>query len=375
MLLSIVCYNTVAGIDVRLRPCANALRCKACQAQPQQFQTGFSIIPAMRRFLSIFVQFLLIAGIFGFLFWNAAATTDADGKNIFTVLCEQPKRWHFLTVAFGIQLFAVAITFIRWRWLLQTLGLQCSRREAFRLGFLGLILNLAPLGIVGGDAVKAVLIAQKNPHFKPQAVASVFIDRFIGLLVMFICGSLLICYTGFYARPEVIAQTLTHCVFAFTAAGLLGTGIVFLPFFAKGHCERLIEKIPLCGTLGSKLVQALLLYRNHKRCLLISSLITILVHLSFGVSLYWAAIALFPSVPNLVDHIMLHNVTNLTSMIPLAAGPYELVLEQLYRLEGMNAGMGFIVSLMFRLITIFVAAAGMIYYVAVKMDRQSKLPP
>jgi len=29
---------TVAGIGVRLRPCANALRCKACQVQPQHFK-------------------------------------------------------------------------------------------------------------------------------------------------------------------------------------------------------------------------------------------------------------------------------------------------------------------------------------------------
>ena len=42
-LQSLLCY-TVAGIGVRLRPCANALRCKACQVQPRQFQTGFSII-------------------------------------------------------------------------------------------------------------------------------------------------------------------------------------------------------------------------------------------------------------------------------------------------------------------------------------------
>ena len=34
---------TVAGIGVRLRSCTNALRCKACQVQPRQFQTGFSI--------------------------------------------------------------------------------------------------------------------------------------------------------------------------------------------------------------------------------------------------------------------------------------------------------------------------------------------
>jgi hypothetical protein len=196
-----------------------------------------------------------------------------------------------------------------------------------------------------------------------QAVASVIIDRFIGLLVMFICGSLLICYTGFYARPELIAKTFTHLVFAFTAAGLLGTGIVFLPFFAKGHFERLIEKIPLVGTLGSKLIQALLIYHNHKRCLLQSSLITIFVHLSFGLSLYWIAIALFPSVPDLVDHVMLHNVANLTSMIPLAAGPYELALDKLYyQIFAKSVGMGLIVSLMFRLTTIFVAVTGMIYY-------------
>jgi uncharacterized protein (TIRG00374 family) len=322
----------------------------------------------MKRFLYISLQVGLIAGIFGFLFWNAAAT-DTEGKNIFTVLCEQPKRWHFLAAAFLIQLFAVAITFIRWRWLVRTLGLECSRRDAFRLGFLGLMLNLAPLGIVGGDAVKAVLIAQKNPDYKSQAVASVFIDRLLGLLVMFICGSLFIVWTGFYARPEIVAQTFTHIVFAFTAMGILGTGIVFLPFFAKGHFERLIEKIPFCGNLLSKLVRSLLLYRNHKRCLLLSCLITIFVHTSFGMSLYWAAMALFPSAPDGVHHIMLHNVTNLTSMIPLAAGPYELVLEQLYQLYGKPVGMGLVVSLMFRLTTIGVAVAGIIYYYAANANK------
>jgi uncharacterized protein (TIRG00374 family) len=318
----------------------------------------------MRWFLKVFLQFLLIVSIFVFLFWNAAASTDADGKNIFTVLCEQPKRWHFLAAAFFIQIAAVSITFIRWRWLVQTLGLNCSYREAFRLGSLGLMLNLAPLGIVGGDAVKAVLIAQKNPDRKSQAVASVLIDRYLGLLVMFICGTLLICYTGFYARPEIIAKTFTHLVFAFTAAGLLGTGIVFLPFFEKGHVERLIEKIPLCGKFGSKLVQALLLYRRHIGCLIQSCAITFFVHIFFGLSLYWVAVALFPSppAPDLVNQVMLHNVTNLTSMIPLAAGPYELVLEQLYKLYGMNVGAGLIVSLLFRLVAIFVALTGMIYY-------------
>jgi hypothetical protein len=226
------------------------------------------------------------------------------------------------------------------------------------------MLNLAPLGVVGGDAVKAVLIAQRNPDYKSQAVASVFIDRLLGLLVMIIIGSILIIYTGFYplAKLNIVTQTFADLVIIFTVVGVLGTAIVFLPFFAKGHVERLIEKVPLCGKLFSKLIQALLTYRNHKRCLFWSCLITILVHLSFGLSLYWIAIALFPSAPDGINHIMLHNVTNLTSMIPLAAGPYELVLEQLYQLYGKNVGMGLIVSLMFRLTAILVAVVGIIYY-------------
>jgi hypothetical protein len=224
------------------------------------------------------------------------------------------------------------------------------------------MLNLAPLGIVGGDAVKAVLIAQRNPDHKAQAVASIFIDRFIGLLVLFICGAVFVCWTGFVFRTEILAQTFTHLVFAFTAVSLIGTGIVFLPFFAKGHFERLIEKIPLCGKLLGKFAQALLLYRNHKRCLLQCCLLSLLAHIVAGVSVYWMASGLFLSVPNVANHIMLHNVANMATMIPLAAGPYEFFLEQLYYLLTMSVGMGLVVALMYRLTMIAIAIVGIIYY-------------
>ena len=316
----------------------------------------------MKRFLGVFLQFVLIAGIFGFLFWNATSATDDEGKNIFTLLSEQPKRWHFIVAALFAQLFTVVVTFIRWRWLVRTLGLECSYRESFQFGFLSFMLNLAPLGIVGGDAVKAVLIAQRNPNYKSQAIASVFIDRFIGLLVMFIVGSIFVCWTGFVYRTEIFAQTLTHLVFGLTAVSLVCTGIAFLPFFAKGNFERLIEKIPIVGKLAGKLTNALLLYRNHKRCLLYCCLITFFVHISLGLSVYWIATGLFLSVPDAGNHIMFHSVANLTSMIPLAAGPYEWVLEQLYQMCAMNVGMGLIVALMYRLTTVCTAALGMGYY-------------
>ncbi|MDR2705578.1 MAG: flippase-like domain-containing protein [Planctomycetaceae bacterium] len=314
-------------------------------------------------------KFALILGIFGFLFWNASKATDADGKNVFELLWEQPKRWDLLGAAFLVQLFAVSTTIFRWRWLVQTLGLTLSVKDAFRLGFLGLMLNLAPMGIVGGDLIKSYLIAKKNPDYMSQAVASVIVDRIVGLLVMFLCGSIFVCLTGFAFRQEVLARTFSQIVFILTGIGYICVGIVFLPFFSKGHVERLLAKIPFCGSTLEKLTRSFLLYRNRKICLLKAFAITFLVHIPFGISLYLIAQGLFGSVPNLIDHIMLYNVVNLTAMIPLAAGPFEFVLEQVYPLfsvDGvkMGIGIGLVVALGYRLISILVAGLGIIYYLS-----------
>ncbi|MDR1141400.1 MAG: flippase-like domain-containing protein [Planctomycetaceae bacterium] len=311
----------------------------------------------------------LIFGIFGFLFWNASKATDANGKNVFELLWEQPKNWELLVTAFFAQLFAVTVTILRWRCLVRTLGLVLSVKDAFRLGFLGLMLNLAPMGIVGGDLVKGYLIAKKNPDYMSQAIASVIVDRIIGLLVMFLCGTIFVLATGFAFRQEILARTFSQLVFILTGIGGACVGIVFLPFFSKGHLERLLAKIPFCGDLLEKLTRSFLLYRNHKICLLKTFAITFLVHIPFGISLYLIAKGLFGSVPNLIDHIMLYNVVNLTAMIPLAAGPFEFVLEQIYPLfsvDGtkMGVGIGLVVALGYRLISILVAGLGIAYYLS-----------
>ena len=55
-------------------------------------------------------------------------------------------------------------------------------------------------------------------------------------------------------------------------------------------------------------------------------------------------------------------------MIPLAAGPYEMVLNELYPLLSgkPKPGIGLFVALGFRFIAILVAAIGVLYYLASK---------
>ena|GEM_PF-1890402 len=324
----------------------------------------------MNRLLNIFIQLLLISGIFGFLFWSAFTPIDSDGKNIFTLLLEQSIRWEFLFAALLSQILTQIMIAMRFYWLLRSLGLKCSYHNALRVNMYSLIFSLAPLGGAVADIARAVMIAQKNPEYEPQAAASTLIDRLLGLVILSVIGAVLICWTGMYARTEVTAQAFTLLTFIFAAAGLFGAGIAFLPFFAKGHLERVVEKVPLCGKFAGQFIQALFLYQNHKRCLAACTLITIPAQIIYGMSLFFIAMALFPTALDSIYHVTFHPCANLTTLIPLAAGPYEFAMEQLYVLYGMPAGTGLIISLSARLLLTSIAIAGIICYWIIQ--RQSR---
>ena len=68
--------------------------------------------------------------------------------------------------------------------------------DAFRLGFLGYLFNFVSLGSVGGDLFKAVFIAREQHGKRAEAVATVVIDRVIGLYVLFFVASVAALATG-----------------------------------------------------------------------------------------------------------------------------------------------------------------------------------
>ncbi|GHT11649.1 hypothetical protein FACS1894170_05500 [Planctomycetales bacterium] len=277
------------------------------------------------------------------------------------VFLEQPKRWDFLAGAFFIHVLAAAVTFVRWRWLVRTFNMQCSHFDAQRLGFLGIFINLTPLGIVGGDGAKAFLLGQKNPEHRSQAVASVIVDRLLGLYVLFLYGTATVLLTGIAFRPELLAKTASYTVFACTAIGTLGIISIFTPLFTSGHFENYLQKLPYIGAPLAKLSLAMLMYRFRKRCLLKAAAASFLVHLLASVSMYLTARSFFGTVPNFLDHLMLYSVLQLVLMIP-AAGPFELVFEEMYhQLFGMYAGTGLIVALGIRVITTLVCCVGGIF--------------
>ena len=75
-------------------------------------------------------------------------------------------------------------------------------RDAIRISFWGYLLNMAPLGIVGGDVVKAVMLDHEYPHYRAKALASVLFDRVVGLYLLFVVASVALLMTGFW-RTDV----------------------------------------------------------------------------------------------------------------------------------------------------------------------------
>jgi uncharacterized protein (TIRG00374 family) len=315
---------------------------------------------SVRRLLGIVCQALLIIFILGFLFWQAAGNPE------FYKMLGRDKRWGFLFLAVVCNLSSVMITFLRWRWLVRVLDIPFSYREMLRISSIGYLFNLAPAGIVSGDLIKIFLLARRYQGVNERITASVLIDRVIGLYVMFLVSCTAIFVTGFYNRPETIARVSTQIVLTLTIIASVCILLAMLPGVSGSTIRNSLKRIPYCGHFLAKMLEAFNVYRSHLLTLLVSMIVTFPVHILQSWCIWSVARGFFDNVTaaGAIDHIVMHTIANLTSMIPLAVGPYEAVLNNLYPLYLGDAaiGIGLVTALGYRLCCIVVAGIGIGFY-------------
>ncbi len=100
-------------------------------------------------------------------------------------------RWPMLAAGFAVLLAATLLTFLRWYVLVRAQGLPFRLRDSLRLGFIGVFFNLLMPSAVGGDLVKAFLLAREQRR-RTVAVATVLVDRLIGLVGLVLLGGLIV---------------------------------------------------------------------------------------------------------------------------------------------------------------------------------------
>lgn len=290
-----------------------------------------------------------------------------------------PKQWDLLAAALGLTLTAVTLTIVRWHWLIRALGLPFRLREALRLGFLGYLLNFISFGAVGGDLFKAVFVARDLHGHRAEAVATVVVDRLIGLFGVFLLATGSILASGAWVTESSETMRMIYrATFTCTAAGgFAAAALMLLPDSLWHRIERWLARIPRIGPICERLIAAVRRFRSKVWVMALALGVTVFAQWLFAVAFYLVSAGLIENHPSLTAHMIIVPLATIVNVIPLplnGLGAVEAAYEFLYRnvpqaIGGVGVGgVGALVSLAYRIVMLVVAFVGVCYYLASRRE-------
>jgi uncharacterized protein (TIRG00374 family) len=148
--------------------------------------------------------------------------------------------WYLLAAQIVLML-GVVVRAYRWQILVHDQRVDASLRELASLYFVGFLFNnLLPSGF-GGDAVKMYELSQRS-HQGAEAVSSVLVDRFMGLIALQMIGLVALVFSWQLVPSEI--KVLTVLLFG---VSLLAAWVVSY----RRLWEFLAERVPLFDRLLS----------------------------------------------------------------------------------------------------------------------------
>ena len=317
----------------------------------------------MKKSLVILAKIGIPVAILAYLLWRAW-NDDAFGA-LSTQYNEFGFDWGLLAAAWACCAGAVLITLVRWWYLVRALEMPLGLKDALRIGFMGYLFNLAPMGILGGDLIKALMLARRQRERRAQAFATVVADRVIGLYMLFIVASAAILLTGFVHHGVPRIRFISWGTLAVTVVATVGVVALFVPGATKGRATRSLGNVRYVGSHLEHLIEAMRMYRRKVHVLIVAAAMSVGVHALFTMGIYLITLGLYEEVHDLTlpAEFIVSPLSASTGVIPLVMGPFEVVLTFLYEeVFGMIESEGLVVALSYRLISILIAMVGVCYY-------------
>ena len=313
--------------------------------------------PTRNPKVGLLVNAALVAlafGLLGLVIWrNREKIHEVFGR---------PLDWRLLAAAQGIYLISMISTFVRWYLLARVVDPRFTLRAALLLGFIGNVFNLVIPGAVGGDLIKAAYLVRMHVK-KTQAIASMVIDRIIGLLALFtlatIAGALVWRTAPTDVRPLIVAAWVATGLGVLLLAAIFAQAFTRLfPGLGRGH-SRL-------HTITVELNEMSTTYRRRLDVVGICAGMSLVSHSLNVVAFYLVGKMLFPAMTTtLAQHFLMAPLTLFTMAVPLpfgALGLSEGVGDQLFKL--VNHPSGGLAMMGFRVLMYGGALVGAIVYLA-----------
>ncbi len=272
--------------------------------------------------------------------------------------------WPVMIGAIALTVVATFLSFVRWFYLVRAQGIPFSLFDALRLGLIGVFFNFLVPGAVGGDLVKAALMAREQKK-RLLAVSTIVVDRVVGLLGLLILTGVLAIATWSTVRES---QPLTGL--ARWNLSLLGLAVAALLVFMlwRWPLESLAAKVrnlPAVGPLLASVIEAAASYQGTKGTVLGCVLLSVLIQVLFVGSLLMGGIAIWPEVPRLGSYLVAIPFGLLSTAIPVTPGGLgvaEVTLEALFSYVGAPASYALLMMLGFRLGQVATVGLGVMLY-------------
>lgn len=306
---------------------------------------------------------LLALAIVGYLV--AKIQSDAG----FSRLYREPKDWPYLAVALLLILVGFSCNFIRWYLLVRGLDLSFHIRDAFRLGSLGFMLNQVMPGSVGGDLFRAAFLAHEQPGRRTEAVASVFIDRFVGLVAMLLVASGALLLTGRTPQRSAVLEILKVFIGIAALVGIVGTLLLTSRVISGASAQQLAGRIPAIGHAVARLAAGMARFASRRRYLAGAMALAISTHCLLITAFWCISQALPIRGPTFIENAKIVPIALVAGALPLTPGGLgltESALAKLYEVIHLQASDGALVALAYRALTLVVAAIGAGYYLSAK---------
>ena len=310
-------------------------------------------------------KWLVALGMMALVVWNHRAGVSK--------LSQQPLDWPSLLIAFCLCGGAIVLTFLRWYLLVWAQGFAFHVRDALRLGFIGYLFNFVGPGSVGGDVVKAALIAKEQPSRRTTAIATVLLDRILGLLALFVIGACAACPQWETIREQSELKGVVWLLAGGSAAGLIGLALMLIPAVMQLGLWKFFTRLPVVGKPIGELIEGVRLYQTRPGVLIAALGISLLGHFGIISAFYFSARSVSGGefVPSYLSHLFFIPAAEFIGVVlpvPGGMGALEWAVERFYHHSGAADGTGILTCLAYRAVTIAVALIGAGYYLTARRE-------
>jgi hypothetical protein len=227
------------------------------------------------------------------------------------------------------------------------------------------------------------MLIHHNPRRKTEAVATVIIDRVIGLyalLLLAAVASLLLPTSHLDKLAEtdrLIIARLCNVVQIASLVSTVGLVLMLIPAVTHSQLWDRLEHAPVIGGVLHKLVGATRAYQRRLDVLALSIAISLGIHLLYvtAVMVMTISIGIAPEHrPELGSIFVVVPPSMIAGALPI--GLYEVTITLLFRAispPGSPPNMGLLIALAYRTIQICIASIGMAYWLTSRGEVQQRM--